>query len=65
MMPYWRKRKRRGRRKDDEDAEEVARGEKGVPQRLKPRWPGSIFGTAEAVPLSKTKDFQPMNHAIL
>jgi hypothetical protein len=38
-------------------AEKVPRERKSVPQRLKPRRKQNSFGTAEAVPLSKT-DFQ-------
>jgi hypothetical protein len=37
-----------------EGAEKVSRKTKNVPQRLKPRCEQSTFGTAEAVPLSKT-----------
>jgi hypothetical protein len=38
------------------DAERVAREAKSGPQRLKPRSARHSFGTAEAVPLSKTKN---------
>src|SRR5437868_11384402 len=40
-----------------EGAEKVPREIKNVPQRLKPRCKQSAFGTAEAVPLSKTDFF--------
>jgi len=36
------------------DTEKVSREIENVPQRLKPRCEQSTFGTAEAVPLSKT-----------
>jgi hypothetical protein len=36
-------------------AEKVAPRRKAVPQRLKPHYKQKIYGTAEAVPLSKTE----------
>jgi hypothetical protein len=43
-----------------EGAEKVPRAIKSVPQRLKPRCEQSTFGTAEAVPLSKTDFFSTL-----
>jgi hypothetical protein len=37
-----------------EDAEQVASAQERVPQRLKPDCKSGVYGTAEAVPLSKT-----------
>jgi hypothetical protein len=48
------------RRQVEEDAEKVPRAIKSVPQRLKPRCEQSTFGTAEAVPLSKTDFFSTL-----
>jgi hypothetical protein len=44
------------------DAEKVPPQTKSVPQRLKPRRQQSSYGTAEAVPLSKT-DFSASSEA--
>jgi hypothetical protein len=45
------------RPKAEEGAEKVAVQTKSVPQRLKPHCKKSTYGTAEAVPLSKTDFF--------
>jgi hypothetical protein len=47
-------------RRAKEGAEKVPCAIKSVPQRLKPRCEQSTFGTAEAVPLSKTDFFSTL-----
>jgi len=37
----------------------VVQFERNVPQRLKPRWQPSIYGTAKAVPLTKPLKLHP------
>jgi hypothetical protein len=46
-----------------EGAEKAIRGEKNVPQRLKPHCRCATCGTAEAVPLSKT-DFSALSEVL-
>jgi hypothetical protein len=44
----------------EEGVEKVMSQPKSVPQRLKPRCNMSVYGTAEAVPLSKTEFFSAL-----
>jgi hypothetical protein len=45
-------------RRAEEGDEKVGSAKEGVPQRLKPQDRTDTYGTAEAVPLSKTRIFQ-------